>query len=210
MVLSTALVLALTAVPLVASTTLAAPTPLGVNLVRNPGAEAGAGTNGYTTVAIPDWDPLGNFTVIRYGAPGFPTKAESARIGGGKRFFSCGPNADFGHLYQNLKIKGRGGPIDAGLIRVRLKVRQAGYANGSDEARTWLYYLNADGHRTGGIEPSVTTGTFGLFQLKKATAILPAGTRGFQLLLEGQRGNDGGSYCDAYFDNVSVKLQLVN
>src|SRR4051812_10082267 len=83
---------------IVACTALAAapasavtPTPFDKNLLRNRGAEEGAGTNGYSQVDIPRWRSENNtFTVVRYGAPGFPTRAEAQRIHGGRKFFSCG------------------------------------------------------------------------------------------------------------------------
>jgi hypothetical protein len=209
-VLGAALVLALASVPLVASTALAAPTPLGKNLVRNPGAEAGPGTDGYSTVAIPDWQLGGNFTVVRYGSPGFPTKAESDRIGGGKKFFSCGPATASSLAQQFRKIKGRGALIDARLMRIKVRVRLAGYLNGTDSGRLGVHFADADGFEIQTSWIGLDAGTNGVFKLGKLDRIVPVGTRLMVFGMIGERANDGGSYCDVYFDKVSVVLEQVD
>src|ERR1700687_4835856 len=66
------------------------------NLIVNPGAEAGPGATGDGIVAIPGWTTTSNFTAVQYGGTevggSFPDAAASAAIGGGKNFFSGGPN----------------------------------------------------------------------------------------------------------------------
>jgi ABC-type sugar transport system substrate-binding protein len=101
-----AVLLLVGAVPVAAAT----PTALDRNLVKNAGAELGTGTSGYTTVAIPSWATNPNFTVVRYGAPGFPTKDESGRIGGGKKFFSCGTDTAYATMSQKDHAQGSCGP----------------------------------------------------------------------------------------------------
>lgn len=210
MVSTIALVLASAGIPLVASSTLAAKTPLGVNLVLNPGAEAGAGTNGYSVVAIPNWETKGNFTVVRFGSPEFPTKAESNRVDGGRKFFSCGPDTEDSQAEQKIHIKGRSAAIDAGRIKVEVKVRMAGYLNGQDEGILYIGYFDADVVAIDDLDVSQSSGTNGVFRLKRSSEVLPAGTRLLWVGLYGFRANDGGSYCDAYFDRVSVRLERVD
>jgi hypothetical protein len=66
------------------------------NLVVNPGAELGSSGQGGVVTSIPGWtreDLIGSklSTVVDYGAPGFPTLAQGAALGGGSHFFAGGP-----------------------------------------------------------------------------------------------------------------------
>lgn len=207
-----ALAVSLVAVSLpFAATPASAATPYKVNLVRNPGAEEGPGTNGYTTVPVPGWDVDPNFTVVRYGSPDFPTKAEAKRIGGGKKFFSCGPNTKYIYARQIIGISGRGARIDAGRVRARMQVRLAGYLEGPDAGEMVVIHLGSDGNEID-FRRRVTLfrGTSGRFVRKGTNYILPAGTRALRIELYAVRGNDGGSYCDVYFDNISVVLEPIS
>src|SRR3954466_9347129 len=75
----------------VAPTAAISATPLGTNLIKNGGFEAGVGGDGNQLVTIPNWphEDFDHSTVVTYGSPGgFPTRAESRRIGGGNNFLS--------------------------------------------------------------------------------------------------------------------------
>jgi hypothetical protein len=206
-----AMTLAAVSLPFAAAPASAA-TPYNVNLVRNPGAEEGPGGNGYTTVPVPGWTADQNFTVVRYGSPEFPTKAESSRIAGGKKFFSCGPDTDYIYARQVIGIRGRGARIDAGRVRARVQVRLAGYLGGPDAGDMTVVHLRADGEEIGNraYVGMIDHGTSGRFLQKRKNYVLPVGTRALRIELYGVRGNDGGSYCDVYFDKISVVLEPIS
>ena len=189
-------------------TNAATQTPFDKNLVKNPGAEAGAGTSGNTPVQIPNWSVYGAFTVVRYGAAGFPAKSESTRIGGGHKFFSCGPNSSGGHVVQTVQLHGLQTLIDNGHVKVILKARLASYASQQDSATASVhFYNNASG--TGYLYAPAVVASDDLFISKSASRIVPPGTTFLQVELYGVRANNGGTYCDAYFDNISVVLKQV-
>src|SRR4051812_23053453 len=71
--------------------------PYNVNLLSNPGAEAGAASDTGDPVAIPGWPEVnGPVTVLPYGAPGgFPTADQGPRNDGkpsGQSQFFAGGN----------------------------------------------------------------------------------------------------------------------
>ncbi len=184
-------------------------TPLGKNLVKNPGAEAGIGGNGYTVLAIPNWhtDAGYDFTAAKYGSPGgFPTKAESTRIGGGTNFFTCG-NGPGNELRQTMRILGRNNPIDAGLIYYTFKARVATYGTQTDAGYLQLVGFTDSTLNTQTFNKvsQMVTGTNGRFRTLKMVDVMPANTRYLYLFLGGSRLE--GDYCDAYFDNVSFVLK---
>lgn len=189
-------------------TTAATKTPFDKNLVKNPGAEDGAGTSGNTPVEIPNWSVYGAFTVVRYGAAGFPAKSESTRIGGGRKFFSCGPNSSGGHLVQTIHLRGLQTLIDSGHVKIILKGRLASYGAQQDSATLSVHFYN-DASGTGFLYAPAVTASDDLFISESASRIVPPGTTFLQVELYGLRANNGGTYCDAYFDNISVVLKLV-
>jgi hypothetical protein len=194
------------------ATMAASPTPFNVNLVRNPNAENGAATNGYRTVPIPNWNiELAGFTVVRYGASGFPTKAESARIGGGKKFFACGNAVEGSVAKQRIPMVGRQTLIDNGHIRANLKARIASYDSQQDYGSVFLQALDAQGTELKSIVAGPVEASDDLFILKQTSMLLPAGTVSLRVSMIGVRDDSHGplSYCDAYFDNLSVVLKLV-
>ena len=187
-------------------------TPYEANIVRNPGFEAGKGTGGYKLVPIPHWErSFGGGTVVRYGAPNFPTRSEAQRVDGGHKFFSCGENTTEGAAFQYITLVGRNADIDAGKLKVTLRVRIATFGTQPDSG--WVD-LSLEQSIAPGSVPLVTrnietphvTATNGTFQLEKVGTSVPKRTRIIQVVLHGQTGE--GSYCDAYFDNVDVRLSL--
>ena len=189
----------------------ASQTPYGVDLLRNPGAEVGTGTAGYTVVPIPGWTTGdGNFTVVRYGAPGFPPRSEAQRIHGGHKFFSCGENTDTGVIFQTIKLVGRKADIDAGKVRISIHARIATYGTQADEGWVEAYLL--DSLAIGSvpavgrdISTSRATATNGTFVARKVNAPVPKHTRFVEVMLYGVRAE--GTYCDVYFDNIDVRIQ---
>ena len=61
------------------------------DLIRNPAAEADAGSDdGLDDVDLSNWSETGGSTAVLYGAPGFPTLAQRTALGGGSNFFAGG------------------------------------------------------------------------------------------------------------------------
>jgi hypothetical protein len=199
--------LALAAAPVVGYTK----TPWNTNLVKNPGFEAGAGTDGYHTVAIPGWSTYnGKATVVRYGAPlGFPSKAESNRINGGANFFASGqqsPQSMFCPVgTQGIKLRGRGAAIDADAVRLTISARIGTYDGQSDTATVTvnMYRSQYSGEPIASLSSPSMTATNSRLDLVTASLNLAPETRFLRVLLFASNTN---GYCDAYFDKVSVKI----
>lgn len=182
----------------------AATTPFNTNITRNPGAENG----------ITGWDvfPSGAFVTHAYGPAGFgfPPKSEGKRIGGGAHFFTSKTDNVFGcgDAKQDITLRGIGGAIDNGHVKVQIK----GYAatNGAAEMRAHfdLQFFNSE-HHTDNIS------SFGLkkqalstnetYRTLQGGMVLPAHTRIVQIHLY-QTPGDGSVGCQSSWDNISVKL----
>ncbi len=191
-----------------ASVDAATKTPFDQNLVKNPGAEAGAGTSGDAHVTIPHWHVTDAFTVVRYGAPGFPTKDESGRIGGGKKFFSCGQDTASGDAFQDIVLSGRQTLVDNGHVKVIVKARLASYASQQDVAQASVSFFKGFSPISQIYTDSVAASD-GLFITKSVSGVVPPSTNRLRVEMIGRRADNGGTYCDAYFDNTSVVLKLI-
>jgi hypothetical protein len=214
-IVTLAVALAGLAVPLsIGSATAVTPTPFNTNLVQNPGAEAGsASSDGNSGVPIPHWGVISDskFTVVAYGTSGgFPTTAEGHRIGGGHQFFTTGAfDTVFGECddaNQNIFIKGRGAAIDSGHVKVVLSVRAGTYDSQTDTAHVNLYFGDGTNNPLGGAHVQPQTHTNGRLNLVSVSKILPRHTRQIEVRLWISNAE---GYCDAYFDNVRVKLVSV-
>lgn len=197
----------------VAPTAAISATPLGTNLIKNGGFEAGVGGDGNQLVSIPNWlhEDFDHSTVVRYGSPGgFPTRAESTRIGGGNNFLSCGPNTSGSEVFQGRRIIGRNLLIDQERLWLTAKVRIATYDGQADYG-----YIQIAGTDTvdglndwAWVSPHITA-TNGKFKLVTVSNVVPAGTRYLRVWLIGRRPDGSGPYCDAYFDKVSLVLKKI-
>lgn len=208
-----AIVALLAAVALGASPVSAASTPYGTNLVKNPGAQSGSSSsNGNSPVTIPSWDTFLNFTVVRYGTSGFPSKSKGNAISGSSKFFSAGMLdtglGQCGDAEQVITLRGRSSLVDSGRIRVTLSAKVA--ASGPARARVDLFFRDSNNHQvngSNGIRKSVT-GSGSTFRSVSASKVLPKGTRQLRLKLWAD-GVDSG-YCKAYFDNLRVTITKVS
>ena len=90
-----------------------------VNLLQNPGAEAGAGAADNTVVAVPGWTTTASFTAVVYGIPGFPLASEGAPAGG-VNFFAGGPDASLSTATQVVDVSASAAQIDAGQLQAHL------------------------------------------------------------------------------------------
>jgi hypothetical protein len=205
--------LLLTAAALMGSTSpvaAATPTPYGVNLVRNPGAEAGpASPDGNSTVNVPGWEQPIVSTVVAYGTAGFPTVGESNSYGGGDQFFYGGP--DFGGscdaFVQFIRVRGRNAAIDNGHVRARIKAR-IGTDSTDDRARVSVSFRDGNNHQltTPNSGPAVlgpVQSTDGQMLLRERSRILPRKARILRVQLLTVSGGDD---CAGYFDKISITL----
>jgi hypothetical protein len=179
------------------------------NLLTNPGAEAGEGAPDATArPAVPGWETTATFTAVRYGAPEFPTPAESRRIGGGANFFAGGPGGAVSTATQTVDVSSRAAAIDAGREQMNLSAWLGGFASQSDAATVSAVFRGATGAELGrtvigGGTPAERGGLTSL-RPSSTTAPVPAGTRTIQAVLTAIRMQ--GSYNDGYIDNVSLTL----
>jgi hypothetical protein len=159
------------------------------SLVANGDAEEGTGSTDGSAVQVPGWATAGGFTVVQYGAPGYPA---AVHPGQGRNFFAAGG----GSATQTIDLFGARQAIDASRIDAHLTalVRRPQGASAAISVNT----RDAGGHiltrRT--IKPRASGGEFE--QVEDALPV-PPGARSATLTLKA-----GAS--DVYFDNVSVTL----
>jgi hypothetical protein len=207
---ASALACALFVIGIAASTAgasdIAGSTALDRNLVRNAGAELGkppASINDATKV--PYWKTTNQFTQLNYGRQGYPTKAESAKIGGQKQFFTGGYIGGKASATQLIALTGLEDQTDAGALSIRLSVYIATYTNQTDFGHADVAFVNERGKVIGHLKTPEVTKTNGKFILKTSTQTLPKGTRSLRVSLIG-RNTVEAEYIDTYFDNVVVCL----
>ena len=202
---------------LAASVSLARPAAaqFGTNLVVNGGAEAGAGGNGNTVVAVPGWTTTGRFTVVRYDAGnGFPAAASPGSPTRGANFFSGGPSAFNASASQTIALggfDGLGALIDAGAVEFTLAGWLGGWDRQDDNAVLRAQFLGDDAGVLGsasigpvlGYDRGLVTGML----FRSVAGALPVGTRSVALTLTMTVPNQGaGDYNDGYADDLSFTL----
>ena len=110
---------------------VAAATPLDYNISVDSGAEAARGGTG-GKVAIPGWKTSSLMTAVRYGAPGFPTRAQARKVQGESNVFYCGGATEESTARQKIAVSGRNSQIDAGKLALDLSVRIGSATNDGD------------------------------------------------------------------------------
>jgi hypothetical protein len=87
----------------------------GTNLLLNGGTEAGAvSRQGWDSVTIPGWHVLrGLPTVVSYGTPGFPGRADAATHGRGRQLFAGGAGGT-AELSQRIPLRTAAGKAPSG------------------------------------------------------------------------------------------------
>jgi hypothetical protein len=196
------------ALALLAAAPAGATVPSG-NLVVNPGAEAGAGAaDASTQVPVPGWSVESAFTAVQYGAPDFPTAADSAALGGGANFFAGGPATALSAATQVIDVSGAAAEIDAGKVTAALSALLGGYATQTDRATVTATFVTPEGNLAGGVTlpPVDVTDRNSVTGLvaRSASGPVPPGTRKVSVRIQATR--DAGSYNDGYVDNVSLVL----
>ena len=199
-------VLAITA----ASASAAVPKPIvSGELVRNGGAEAGAAVSDSGTTATPTgWTTTGNFTAVKYGAPGgFPDAAASSAIAGGRQFFAGGPTAAIATASQVVNVPAAF--RKAGLkVTAKLSAALGGYSSQADDASVTATFLDSTGSSLGklAIKPVSHTQRGDVTKLVAGTRTmaLPKGATSVKIVITARPLSGG--YIDGYADNVSLHL----
>lgn len=193
-----------------ASPSSAASVSLGKNLIINGDAEAGPGSaTGDDVEAIPGWLTSGNFTVVQYGAPEFPTTDVSTAIGGGANFFAGGPDNSFSSATtQAVDVSALASGIDAGADTITLSGDLGGFDGQDDNMTVTAFFLNAVHISLGTLvigpvtEPDRDGATTLLF--RSVSGDVPEGTRSIVIQMDATRFE--GSYNDGYADNLSLVM----
>lgn len=181
----------------------AASTPLGFNFTMDSGAEAARGGRGQV-VDIPLWKTSSTMTAVKYGTPGFPTRAEARASNGEVNLFYCGANTAGSTARQRVRIQGRNSLIDRGALSLDVTVRIGSNSSDGDAGRMIVRYLDGAGRKVGTLLTATVGDTGGTMPRIKASGPIPAGTRALLVILKGT--GTAGTSCDVFFDNVSVKL----
>ena len=161
------------------------------NVVANGSAEAGAGSSDGSVVPVPGWTTAGSFTVVRYGAPGFP----SSQPGGGLNLFAGGHDPSSGAA-QTLDLARARATIDASRVDARVSGLVLQPAGG--EARIVVTLLDANGRSLGGRKVGGVDA--GSFSRVSSRLPLPPGTRTMTVAMEAGAPSSGSD--EALFDNV--------
>lgn len=182
---------------------------LDTNLLANGGAEKGeASPNGYTVVPVPSWVSVGNFTVVAYDTPDFPTLTSPGAPKRGTKFFSGGPDNAESSASRTVKLGALAADIDTGTVQATLQAYLGGYASQEDHADLSATFYDAAGTALGTLALTTVTATdrasvSGVLK-RKAVALVPAGSRSVKTNLVMTRL--AGSYNDGYADALSLVL----
>lgn len=191
------------------------------NLLTNPGAEEGsASPDGNGAYSPPHWiHEFGSDPVqVSYGAPGFPSTAEAARIGGGRSFFAGGQTAGPQDQYASIKQtaifpydNALKASVDSGAVQATVSGCLGGSANQTDYVELFAIPFDQNGH-------AISSGFFVLgpgpadrgnqteLLPETKTTVVPAGTRSILIRMFFNRSSAQGTYNDGYADNVALRL----
>ena len=177
------------------------------NLVKNPGADDGTAGNGSTVTPPASWQTTGSFTAIKYGSPGFPTKADGPPDAG-TNFFGGGPTGAQSTAAQSIDVSAAAAEIDAGGVRATLSAWLGGYQDQSDFAEVEAVFLGAGGGELGTLNligPGVGDRGAQTKLLRRSTdGSVPQGTRAIRVTLTAKRLE--GDSNDGYVDSVELTL----
>ena len=192
----------------------ASATPLGLNLIVNPGAEGSVGAaNLVSAIAAPaGWITTSNFSAVQYAVGGPPdlNNSDSSAIGGGLNYFSGGPTNALSTATQSISFDDLAADVDAGKISFLLSGYLGAWGAQADAMTVKATFLNeANGILLSSIIGPVTSAARGgVSQLLFATsglATVPAGARSVSIAMTATRAE--GNYNDAYADNLSLLFQ---
>lgn len=179
-----------------------APVPAG-NLLENPDAEAAGMT------AVPGWSITAGFETVAYGTDPFPGTRQSAGLSGGTRFFSGGARGD-ASATQIVDVGARAERIDAGAARVTLSGLLGGYRGDGDAPSVRATFRGPSGVALGVLElepvDAADRANATTLLARSVSAAVPGLTRSIEVTLLAAKAL-GGTYTDAYFDNLGLVVE---
>lgn len=188
------------------------------NLIRNPGADQGAGSASGGGVPVPEWSvDSGGFTAVEYGAVDpatglpFPT-ASQGPADGQQNFFAGGPNNASAVAVQIIPLpSGILASVDAGAATYRFSAWLGGYEDQNDLCEpVLLFTTNADGTGVlvgrdfliGGQAADRNNET--RFLPYETLGAVPPGARSAHVVLQMSRTH--GFYNDGYCDSLALTI----
>ena len=126
----------------------ASATPLGANLIVNPGAENGSGANVLTgEIVVPTgWTTTSNFTAAVYASAPSPDfvldRDDAALIGGGNNYFAGGPINPLSTASQIISFDDLAADVDAGRLSFLLTGYLGGYSGQNDAITIGATFLD--------------------------------------------------------------------
>ena len=190
----------------------------GVNLIENPNAEDGVGSDNGMQVDVPGWMQDDYFTVVEYGtvipSGAFPDFDDPGPADRGKNFFAGGETYLPTSAYQIIDIPpAHIVEIDKGTVGYELSGYLGGYFTKPDQATLIVSFQDSSGGEISSakIGPVTQLNRFefsGTWQtgllLKETQDFVPVDTRQIKVMLTMDKA-DGG-YNDGYADNLSLVL----
>jgi hypothetical protein len=148
-------------------------------------------------------------TVVKYGAPDFPTVNSPGPGARGANFFAGGPDHATGDMEQTMDVSSLATDIDEGRIQFTLSGFFGGFADNEDSAKVAISFRNAGGNyftneKIGDVNASDRSNVTGLL-FRTITGTVPADTRSLGIFLTFTRST--GAYNDGYVDNLTLKLR---
>jgi hypothetical protein len=190
--------------------TAAAPKPIvSGELIKNGGAEIGNAVSDSSSKATPSgWTTTGNFTAVKYGAPGgFPDAAASSAVSGGRQFFAGGPAATIATASQTVSVPSAF--RKPGLkVTAKLSAALGGYSSQADEASVTATFIGSSGSALGKLTIKPVThlqrGDTTKLIAGTRTMVVPKGTTAVTIVITARPLSGG--YVDGYADNVSLQM----
>ena len=179
----------------------------GVNLLVNGNAEEGTASSTGDPVPVPGWSVSSAFTVVPYGAPGFPTVSQGPPDAMNQ--FFAGGNADLSTATQEIDVTANAADIDAEKVVCDVSGYLGGFDTQDDNATLVVSFQAGDGSELGNtqIGPVLAADRSSLTRLvqRLSSVPVPAGTRSIVVMLIMQRVS--GTFNDGYADSLSVVLR---
>lgn len=179
----------------------------GGNVIVNGGAEAGPGALGKNIVTVPGWQTTGAFTALSYGGE-FPNASSPGPADRGNNLFAGGPGKQLSTGLQVIDVAAAAPEIDQNAVAYQLTGYLGGYSIQADHADLTATFKDGNGIVLGSATIGPVTpadrGNRTALVPRSASGILPAGTRGIDVLLRMVRIK--GEYNDGYADNLSLVL----
>ncbi len=147
-------------------------------------------------VPVPGWTTTGTFTVVQYGASGFPPP----RADGGANFFAGGP-ASPSSAQQSIDLRSARKAVDAG----RVDVRVGGLVRTPPGGAAALVLVMLDSRRRS-LSLRNIRGKAGSGAFERIAERLPIPPLARRLKIKMVARAPSTGYNDASFDNVSLKL----